>query len=99
MDIGYLGIPNTPYLYFAVMPDFVYSLCRSNCARGVYESAFNNMIGVATHEFHEAVTDPAIGNACCLGYPLGWYDLTYNEIGIYIYYFKKIRIPYVLILI
>ena len=38
-------------------------------------------MSVSSHELVEAVTDPQVGIATSLSYPLGWYDATNGEIG------------------
>jgi hypothetical protein len=53
--------------------------CAGGC--GANPSRVNNLTSVASHEFVEATTDPAVGLATVIGPPLGWYDPNNGEIG------------------
>lgn len=71
-------ISSTKYLYYGVIPDQ-----GGNCARGCGSAAdpFANLCSVASHELVEATTDPAVGVATRIGFPLGWYNQQNGEIG------------------
>jgi hypothetical protein len=53
--------------------------CAGGC--GGNPSRVNNLTSVSSHELVEATTDPAVGLASSIGFPLAWYDPTYGEIG------------------
>jgi CHAT domain-containing protein len=76
--------PTTTYqrngqdVYYGIIPDLGSGGCQSGCGAS---SVLNNTTSVSSHEFAEAVTDPAVGLATVYGPPLGWYNATYGEIG------------------
>jgi hypothetical protein len=72
------GSAKNPYVYYGVVPDQG-GACAGGC--GGDPSAFNNLTSVSSHELVEATTDAAVGVATVTAAPLGWYDLTYGEIG------------------
>jgi hypothetical protein len=65
-------------VYYGVLPDLSQRGCSGGCGAS---TVINNTTAVASHEFAEMVTDPAIGLATTYGPPLGWYNGTYGEIG------------------
>ncbi|KAJ3328724.1 hypothetical protein HDU76_009407 [Blyttiomyces sp. JEL0837] len=73
LNITNLNIPNTPYLYFGIVPD-PGGACANGC--GSNSDKFKNLCAVASHELAEATTDPAIGAVTGnnMAYPGGWYD-------------------------
>jgi hypothetical protein len=71
-------ISSTKYLYYGVIPDQGGN-CQGGC--GTSSSMFDNLCSVSSHELIEAVTDPAVGLAGDIGYPLAWYDSDNGEIG------------------
>jgi hypothetical protein len=65
-------------VYYGVLPDLSQSGCNGGCGGS---TVLNNTTAVASHEFAETVTDPAVGLAIVYGPPLAWYNATYGEIG------------------
>jgi hypothetical protein len=72
------GTYNGQDFYYGVLPDLSQSGCAGGCGGS---TVVNNTTSVASHEFAETVTDPAVGLATVYGPPLGWYNATYGEIG------------------
>ena len=71
---------NSRDVLYGVQPDMqAGSGCDTGCGNSA--TAFNNYSSVASHEFAETITDPAVGLANVLGPPLAWYDNTNGEIG------------------
>ena len=62
---------------YGVLPDLS-GACNGVCGGN---TVVNNTTSVASHELVEATTDPAVGLATFIGFPLAWYDPTYGEIG------------------
>jgi hypothetical protein len=65
-------------VYYGVLPDTGQSGCNGGCGAS---TVANNNTSVASHEYTEMLTDPAVGLATVYGPPLGWYNATYGEIG------------------
>ncbi len=64
---------------YGVHPDMsAGSGCDIGCGAG---TPFSNQTAVASHELAESITDPAVGIATAYAAPLGWYNMTYGEIG------------------
>ena len=63
---------------YGVLPDLS-GACNGIC--GGNPSVVNNTTSVASHELIEATTDPAVGLATTIGFPLAWYDPAFGEIG------------------
>jgi hypothetical protein len=63
---------------YGVLPDLS-GACNGIC--GGNPSVVNNTTSVASHELSEATTDPAVGLATTIGFPLAWYDPAFGEIG------------------
>jgi hypothetical protein len=72
------GVYNGQNFYYGVLPDLGQAGCSAGCGAS---SVVNNTTSVASHEFAEAVTDPAVGLATVYAAPLAWYNATYGEIG------------------
>ena len=72
------GKYNGQDFYYGVLPDLSQSGCAGGCGAS---TVYNNTTSVASHEFAETITDPAVGLATVYGPPLGWYNATYGEIG------------------
>ncbi|HEY0482159.1 MAG TPA: hypothetical protein VGD37_31785 [Kofleriaceae bacterium] len=62
---------------YGVLPDLS-GACNGVCGGS---SVVNNTTSVASHELVEATTDPAVGLATVIGFPLAWYDPSFGEIG------------------
>jgi len=62
---------------YGVLPDLG-GACNGVCGGN---SVVNNTTSVASHELIEATTDPAVGLATAIGFPLAWYDPAHGEIG------------------
>jgi len=62
---------------YGVLPDLS-GACNGGCGGN---SVVNNTTSVASHELIEATTDPAVGLATFIGFPLAWYDPSFGEIG------------------
>jgi len=62
---------------YGVLPDLS-GACNGVCGGN---TVVNNTTSVASHELIEATTDPAVGLASVIGFPLAWYDPTFGEIG------------------
>jgi hypothetical protein len=62
---------------YGALPDLG-GACAGGCGD---DTIFNNTTSVASHELVEATTDPAVGLATTIGFPLAWYDPSYGEIG------------------
>jgi hypothetical protein len=78
---GYHGtyVRNGVNVNYGVIPDIGSGGCQSGCGTG---TVTDNTDSVASHEYVEAVTDPAVGLATVFGPPLAWYDQVDNgEIG------------------
>jgi hypothetical protein len=71
-------VRNSQNVYYGIIPDLGSGGCQSGCGTS---TVINNTTSVASHEFAEAVTDPAVGLASVFGPPLAWYNSTYGEIG------------------
>jgi len=78
------------YGYYGVIPELATGLCANGCNCYQYGTCnptngndrFAAVTTIASHEFMEFITDPAVGQAPIYGPPLGWYDRTDNaEIG------------------
>jgi hypothetical protein len=72
------GTYNGQDFYYGILPDLSQSGCNGGCGGS---TVLNNTTSVASHEFAEMITDPAVGLATVYGPPLGWYNATYGEIG------------------
>ncbi|KAJ3317235.1 hypothetical protein HDU76_001277 [Blyttiomyces sp. JEL0837] len=77
IDITTLG-KGVQYLYYGVIPDQGGS-CAGGCGKAL--TLFENLCSVTSHELAESATDPAVGNALDMSYPLGWYDANSGEVG------------------
>jgi len=62
---------------YGVLPDLS-GACNGVCGGN---TIVNNTTSVASHELVEATTDPSVGLATFIGFPLAWYDPNYGEIG------------------
>jgi hypothetical protein len=62
---------------YGVLPDLG-GACAGGCGG---DTILNNTTSVASHELIEATTDPAVGLATTIGFPLAWYDPGHGEIG------------------
>jgi hypothetical protein len=62
---------------YGVLPDLG-GACNGGCGGN---TVVNNTTSVASHELIEATTDPAVGLATTIGFPLAWYDPAHGEIG------------------
>jgi|SRR5882672_6321087 len=62
---------------YGVLPDLS-GQCNGVCGGN---TVVNNTTSVASHELVEATTDPAVGLAQFIGFPLAWYDPNFGEIG------------------
>jgi hypothetical protein len=71
-------VRNGQNVYYGIVPDLGSGGCQSGCGTS---TVVNNTTSVTSHEFAEAVTDPAVGLASTYSAPLGWYNKTYGEIG------------------
>lgn len=68
-----------PEYYYAVEADQgPNSPCYGNLQTG---TPFGDTTVVASHELGEAITDPEVGLASSISWPLAWYDSTTGEIG------------------
>jgi len=72
------GVYGGQDFYYGVLPDVGQSGCAGGCGGS---TVINNTTSVASHEFAETVTDPAVGLATVYGPPLAWYNATYGEVG------------------
>jgi hypothetical protein len=63
---------------YGVIPDLS-GACNGIC--GGNPQVVNNTTSVASHELIEATTDPAVGLASTIAFPLAWYDPGHGEIG------------------
>lgn len=71
----------TSEIYYGVLPDMsAGSGCDLGC--GSSSSPLTNQCSVASHEIIEAITDPEVGVASSIGFPLAWYDAVNGEIGV-----------------
>ena len=61
---------------YGVLPDL--AGCASGCGD---DTLLNTTTSVASHELIEAATDPAVGLATTIGFPLAWYDPAHGEIA------------------
>jgi len=68
---------NTFNVNYGVLPDLG-GACNGICGSN---TVVNNTTSVASHELVEATTDPAVGLATTIGFPLAWYDPSHGEIG------------------
>lgn len=66
---------------YGIIPSFKGTGCAKGCGGSPKE--FDNVCATASHELVETMTDPLIAEATSNGYPLGWYDPIYGEIGDY----------------
>jgi hypothetical protein len=71
-------VHNGQDVYYGVLPDTGQSGCNGGCGTS---TVANNNTSVASHEYAEALTDPAVGIATVFGPPLGWYNRAQGEIG------------------
>jgi hypothetical protein len=71
-------VRNGQDVYYGIIPDLGSGGCQSGCGGS---TVVNNTTSVTSHEFAEAVTDPAVGLANVYGPPLGWYNSSKGEIG------------------
>ncbi|KAJ3074829.1 hypothetical protein HDU98_010098 [Podochytrium sp. JEL0797] len=78
VDISKLKIPNTPYLYYGVIPDQSRD-CYSEC--GGSKSVLYNLQTISSHELAESVANPAVGVVTKLKAPMSWYSTSQGEIG------------------
>jgi len=62
---------------YGVLPDLG-GACAGGCGG---DTILNNTTSVASHELIEAATDPAVGLATTIGFPLAWYDPAHGEIA------------------
>lgn len=62
---------------YGVLPDLG-GACAGGCGG---DTILNNTTSVASHELVEASTDPAVGLATTIGFPLAWYDPGHGEIA------------------
>jgi hypothetical protein len=69
---------NGTYVYYGVIPDMGSGGCQAGCGSS---SPFNNTTAVASHEYAETITDPAVGLASNYAAPLAWYNKIGGEIG------------------
>jgi hypothetical protein len=65
-------------VYYGIIPDLGSGGCQRGCGGS---TVVNNTTSVVSHEYTEAVTDPAVGLATVYGPPLGWYNSSLGEIG------------------
>jgi hypothetical protein len=72
------GTYNGQDFYYGILPDLSQSGCAGGCGAS---TVVNNTTSVASHEYAETVTDPAVGLATVYGPPLGWYNASKGEIG------------------
>jgi hypothetical protein len=83
--VDYCGYHSTGLIadqdvYYGVLPDFSPgSGCDVGC--GGDTTLFNDLSSTASHELVESITDPAVGIATDITYPLAWYDVVNGEIG------------------
>lgn len=68
---------NTFNINYGVLPDLG-GACAGGCGN---DTIANNTTSVASHELIEATTDPAVGLATTIGFPLAWYDPVHGEIA------------------
>ncbi|KAI8612740.1 hypothetical protein BC830DRAFT_538637 [Chytriomyces sp. MP71] len=78
IDISDIPTAKIKYLYYAIIPDQS-GWCMGGCGESL--DPFHNICGLSTHEFAEAVTNPAISVATGLAPPVGWYAAGFGEIG------------------
>ncbi|HEY2515970.1 MAG TPA: hypothetical protein VGI39_34100 [Polyangiaceae bacterium] len=71
-------VRNGQDVYYGIIPDLGSGGCQSGCGGS---TVVNNTTSVSSHEFAEAITDPAVGLATTYGPPLGWYNRSKGEIG------------------
>jgi hypothetical protein len=71
-------VRNSQNVYYGIIPDLGSGGCQNGCGTS---TVANNTTSVASHEYAEAVTDPAVGLATVYAAPLAWYNSTYGEIG------------------
>lgn len=71
-------VRNGQDVYYGIIPDLGSGGCQSGCGNS---TTVNNTTSVSSHEFAEAITDPAVGLATTYGPPLGWYNRSKGEIG------------------
>ena len=62
---------------YGVLPDLS-GACAGHCGG---DTLANDTTSVASHELVEATTDPAVGLASTIGFPLAWYDPGHGEIA------------------
>jgi hypothetical protein len=72
------GTYNGQDFFYGIIPDLGSGGCQSGCGTS---TVLNNTTSVISHEYTEALTDPAVGLATTYSAPLGWYNATYGEIG------------------
>jgi hypothetical protein len=70
------GVFNGQDFYYGVLPDLGQAGCNGGCGGS---TLVNNSTSVASHEFCEMITDPAVGLATVFGPPLGWDDRANGE--------------------
>jgi hypothetical protein len=70
------GVFNGQDFYYGVLPDLSQAGCNGGCGGS---TLVNNTTSVASHEFCETITDPAVGIATVFGPPLGWDDQANGE--------------------
>jgi hypothetical protein len=80
---GTFQVQNGAGTIFTIAYGVVPYVGNPGCAGGCGGNAqvINNETSVASHELVEAATDPDVGIAPGIGFPLGWYDPTNGEIG------------------
>ena len=71
-------VRNSQNVYYGIIPDLGSGGCQSGCGTS---TVINNTTSVASHEYAEAVTDPAVGLATVYAAPLAWYNSASGEIG------------------
>jgi hypothetical protein len=65
-------------VYYSVIPDQG-GACSVGC--GSDPDPLNNLYSVISHELAEVVTNPAVGIAQSIGYPLAWWSPIFGEIA------------------
>ncbi len=81
---GFCGYHDTAHanfgtMLYGVIPDFGRgSGCDVGCGS---DGEFQNITAVSSHEFSETITDPDVGFAPGVSYPMAWYDPANGEIG------------------
>jgi hypothetical protein len=72
-------LQNNLFVPYGVFPDQgPTEACSTECAAG---SELQDLTTISSHELAESITDAAGGVAYQYAYPLGWYDVTWGEVG------------------